>query len=155
MKVGIIVHSHTGNTLNVAQRLKEELEKAGHSANLMRVESVKEDTSQTKNIQLKTAPDVDGYDALIFGAPVWAFSISPVMGTYLAQIPSIKDKKVGCFITQHFPFAWMGGNRSLKQLNKACHEKGAVVFETGIINWSRKDREMRIVKLVERLRNSL
>ncbi len=31
MKIGIIVHSHTGNTLSVAQKIKERLVSGGHS----------------------------------------------------------------------------------------------------------------------------
>lgn len=151
MKVGIIVHSHTGNTLNVAKRLKERLEKEGHLVNLERVEAINENPSDAKNVQLKTSPDVLGYDIIFFGAPVWAFSLSSVMSTYLAQLPSLEGKKIGSFITQQLAFTWMGGNRSLKQMNRACQEKGAIIADSGIINWSRKERENNIDRLVERL----
>lgn len=71
MKVGIIIHSHTGNTLSVAERLKEKLVAVGHQATIDQVTAVNEDPSA--KVELKTMPDTSTYDALIFGAPVrWA-----------------------------------------------------------------------------------
>ncbi|MFZ5986519.1 MAG: flavodoxin family protein [Bacillota bacterium] len=151
MKVGIIVHSHTGNTLAVAQRLKEKLLAKGHSVNLEQVMAVNEDPSAAGNIQLKTVPDISDYDGLIFGAPVRAFSLSPVMKAYLSQLPSLKGKKVGCFVTQYFPYGWMGGTRSVKQMKKFCEAKDENVFAAGIVNWSHKEREKRITDVLERL----
>lgn len=151
MKVGIIVHSHTGNTLSVAQKLKEQLLAAGHSVTLEQVTAVNESPSAGGKIQLKTIPDPSSYDALIIGAPVQGFSLSPVMKVYLSQIPSLKGKKVSCFTTQLFPFAWMGGNRAIEQTKKACKTKGVNISETGIINWSRKDRDRKIRDVIEKL----
>ena len=37
VKVGIIIHSHTGNTLAVAEKLQERLMEAGHQAEIQRV----------------------------------------------------------------------------------------------------------------------
>lgn len=151
MKVGIIVHSHTGNTLSVAERLKEELISAGHSVNLERVTAMNEDPSASKNVQLRTIPDTSRYDALIFGAPVRAFSLSPVMKAYLSQIPSLQGKKTGCFVTQSFPFPWMGGNQTISVMKKACESKAAQIYETGIVNWSHKKREERIADVIHKL----
>lgn len=151
MKVGIIVHSHTGNTLVVAQKLKEELTALGHLVTLEQVTAVNEDPSAAANVQLKTIPDISDYDALFFGAPVRAFSLSPVMKLYLSQIPSLQGKKVSCFITQSFPFPWMGGTRTIKQLKKLCEVKGAQVAESAIVNWSSKQREKMMSDLTRKL----
>jgi menaquinone-dependent protoporphyrinogen IX oxidase len=96
MKIGIIVFSQTGNTHSVALRLKEQLSAAGHSANVERVEISGELGRGATNFQLKTRPEVDPYDALVFGAPVMAFSLSPVMTSYLEQIASLQNRKVAC-----------------------------------------------------------
>ncbi|MCX7745354.1 MAG: flavodoxin domain-containing protein [Clostridia bacterium] len=151
MKVGIIVHSHTGHTLSVAQRLKDMLAAKGHDVNLEQVTAVNEEPSSGGNTELKTIPDIHAYDVLIFGAPVRAFSLSPVMKVYLSQLRSLKGKKIGCFLTQHFPYSWMGGNRSIKQMKRICEAKGEMVFETGIVNWSHKNRERKINDVLERL----
>ena len=41
------------------------------------------DKPQSKDIQIENPPEVAGYDALIFGAPVHAFSLAPAMKVYL------------------------------------------------------------------------
>jgi len=151
MKIGIIVFSQTGNTHSVALRLKEQLSAAGHSANVERVEISGELGRGATNFQLKTRPEVDPYDALVFGAPVMAFSLSPVMTSYLEQIASLQNRKVACLVTQFFPYPWLGGNRAIGQMRKICEMKGATVCGTGIVNWSRKRRDQQIAQVVDRL----
>lgn len=151
MKVGIIIHSHTGNTLSVAQKLRDSLLTAGHSVNLERVTVVNENPSAAGNVQLQSIPDTRDYDVLIFGAPVRAFSLSPVMKAYLSQLPSLQGKKAGVFVTQFFPSPWMGGSRAINQMKKACESKGINVSETGIVNWSNKQREKMISDVLVKL----
>lgn len=151
MKVGVIVHSKTGNTLSVAKRIQDKLIAAGHSVNLEQVVAVNEDPSAAGNIKLKTIPDTSIYDMLIFGAPVHGFSLSPVMKLYLSQLQTLKGKKVGCFITQSFPFPWMGGSRSIRQMITICKDKSGNVYEAGIVNWSNKERERKIADILEKV----
>lgn len=154
MKIGIFVHSKTGNTLSVAQRLQEKLTLAGHSASILRISAVNDEEIDFKKIELNDKPNAQGFDILMFGAPVRGFSLSPVMQYYLTSIGSLKDKKTACFMTQSFPYPWMGGNRAMKQLCKICTDKGANIFETGIINWSNATkRETLIQSLLEKLCN--
>lgn len=150
MKIGIIVHSHTGNTLSVAQRLKEALAASGHSVTLERVTAVDENPNAAMNAKLKDIPDTSKYDVLIFGAPVRGFSLSPVMKLYLAQLPALNGKKVGCFLTQSFPHPAMGGNQAMGQFRKACEAKGASIFQNGIVNWS-MGREKKIANVIEKM----
>lgn len=154
MKVGIIVYSKTGNTLSVAERLKEKLKKEGCSVNLEQVETVDENPAESKNFKLKNIPDIKKYDILFFGAPVWAFSLSGVMNSYLSEIPSLMGKKVGVFVTQQFPYAWMGGKHSVKKMKTICQEKGAVILDTGVINWSHPKRESQIAEIIDNFSNA-
>jgi flavodoxin len=149
VKIGIIVHSATGNTYFVAQNLKEELLREGHSVSLEKVIAVNDRQQDVRKVQFKTIPNVSGYDALIFGAPVRGFSLSPVMSAFLAQIATLQGKKNKCLVTQFFPYPWMGGNRAIKQMKKICELKGAKVIGTGIVNWSSKHRNEKIAYLVE------
>jgi flavodoxin len=149
MKVGIIVHSNTGNTLSVAKKLKEKLLAKGHWANIEQVTAVNEKPSPNEKIQLKTIPDTSNYDALIFGAPVQALSLSPVMNMYLSQLPPLNNKKVICFMTQQFPYRWMGGTRAINQIKKICQAKTGSIEEAGVINWSHKERERKIDNVIE------
>ena len=151
MNIGIIVHSHTGNTLSVAEKLKDKFLAEGHLVTLEQVTAVNEDPAAAANVELKTIPDIAGYDVLILGSPVRAFSLSPVMLLYLNQLPSLQGKKISCFVTQQLPFAWMGGNRSIKQMKKAIISKNGTVVETGVVNWSSKKREDLITDIINRL----
>lgn len=149
MKVGIIVYSKTGNTLSVAKKLEEAFLKAGHSVNLEQIATVNEDPSKTQSIVLKTSPDPGGYDAVVFAAPVWAFSMCSVMRLYLSQLSTLEGKKVGLFVTQSFSKAWLGGNHAIRQMEQACKSRKATIWKTGVINWSNKKREEQIAALLE------
>ena len=151
MNIGIIVHSHTSNTLSVAEKLKEKFMADGHLVTLEQVTAVNEDPASATNVELLAIPDTNGYDMIIFGAPVRAFSLSPVMLLYLNQLPSLQGKKISCFVTQQLPFACLCGNRSIKQMKKAIIAKNGTVHETGVVNWSSKKREDLITDLISRL----
>lgn len=148
MNVGIIIHSHTGNTLSVAERIRDGLVNAGHTASLEQVKAVNGDPNSQGKVELSIIPDTSQYDVLIFGAPVWAFSLSTVMNEYLMQLNSLEGKKVYCFVTHKLPFACMGGNHSVKQMKSICTKKGGKVVKKGTISWSSKKREDNIKALV-------
>jgi len=151
MNIGIIVFSQTGHTHSVALRLQEKLSAAGHSATVERVEISGELGPGATNFQLKTRPEVDTYDALVFGAPVLGFALSPAMKSYLAQIASLKGKQVACFVTKSLPFYWTGGNQAIHKMGEICESKGGAVCGSGIVVWSSARREQMITDVVERL----
>lgn len=149
MKIAIIVHSHTGNTYSVAENLRKRLIQAGHSVNIEKVIAIKDDQTEVAKVQLQTNPDLSTYDGIIFGATVRGFSLSVVMTAYLSQVLSLKGKKIICYVTQFFPYAWMGGKRAIAQMSEICESKGAHISGMGIINWSHKQRKNRIDALTE------
>ena len=152
MHIGIIIFSRTGNTLSVAEKIRDACLSCGHSVAIERVTAENEDPNNKLPLRLKTLPVPSGYDAIIFGAPVQAFSLSPIMKAYLNQIPKISDKKVYCFVTQQFQKPWMGGTRAIKQMRRLCEAKGATVTETGIVNWSFISRDAQIFEIVTRFK---
>jgi flavodoxin len=148
MKIGIVVHSQTGNTCEVAQKLQEKLSASGNEVEIQRVRMVGGDKPQGKDIKIENPPDVGRYDALIFGAPVHAFSLAPAMKVYMEQIASLQDKKVACFVTKAMRFNWTGGTRATGQMKQICQDKGAVISGTGIVVWN-KQRNEKIAEMVE------
>jgi flavodoxin len=154
MKIGIIVHSSTGNTLSVAERLAERFRTDGHSAVVERLK-VLGDAKPGQDVDFEALPDLNEYDALVFGAPVAAFSLSPAMQKYMRLAKKERADRVALLITQHFPYSWMGGSRARGQLKKAVEGLGYRVVATGIINWSRKEREKQIAEVVEKLGSGL
>lgn len=156
MKIGLLVHSNTGHTFSVAEKLRDKLSAGGHLVDLRRIEPVGgENTNEMdiNRIQFNPAPDVSGYDYLIIGGPVRGFSISPVLKAYLSKIPSLKSQKIDLFVTQSFPFPWMGGKTTISQMTKLCEGKGAVINNTGIVNWSGSKAEKGTRQVVESLGN--
>jgi NAD(P)H dehydrogenase (quinone) len=147
------VHSHSGNTLCVAEKLLEQFQAKGHEATIERVVAANEDPSAAAHVVLKIIPDTSIYDILIFAAPVRAFSLSPVMKPYLSQLASLKNKKIGCFVTEQLPYPWMGGNKAIQIMKKLIEEKEGEVLITGIVNWSSKKRDQMITDSVNRLIN--
>lgn len=139
MRIGIIVHSKTGNTYSAAERIKGELSNIGHQVSIEKVIPFDDKaTTVVDRVKLRSTPDTGEYDGIIFGAPVWGFKVSSVMEAYLNQIKSLKDKKVACFVTQSFPFPWLGGNNSTEQMKRICESKGAIVAVTGTANRTKK-----------------
>ena len=156
MKIGMFIHSNTGNTYSVAEKLQNKLIAGGHTVVMKKLEPVGgENTNENNinNIKFEPLPDVSGYDALIFGAPVRGMSISPVLAAYLSKIATLKNQKVDLYVTQYFPYPWMGGKHAISQMKKICEDKGATVTKTGIVNWKNKKREQLITEVVDQLGN--
>lgn len=139
MKIGIIVYSQTGNTYSAAEQIKERLVRAGHSVEINRITIIGKTSG--KEIQFDFIPEVDNYEALVFAAPVQAFSLAPVMKAYLAQLASLKDKKIACLVTKQLPFNWTGGNQAISQMEKICQTKSGKVSGSVIVNWQPAKRE--------------
>ncbi|TAH73860.1 MAG: flavodoxin [Anaerolineaceae bacterium] len=151
MKIGIIVYSHSGNTLSVAQKIEQALRGSGHTVGIEMVEPVNGDPNSSAPVKLKTAPDISPYDAIIFASPVQAFTLARVMKLYLSELPSLTGKKTYCFVTQHLKKTWMGGKRAIRLISEACKVKGVDIISSGIINWSSSARDQQIDELVKRL----
>jgi NAD(P)H dehydrogenase (quinone) len=148
MKIGIIIYSQTEHTYSVATKLKEKLLADGHDPEIEKVIPTGEVHPGSKTIKFETQPRVDPYDALIFGAPVHAFSLAPAMKAYLEQIKSLQDKKIACYVTKGLPFHRTGGNKAISIMKKICESKGGTVVGTEIIVW-RGGRQKQIADLVE------
>ena len=150
MKIGIIVHSQTGNTYAVALKLQEKLLANGHTVTVERLKMTGGDKPGTGKMQIENAPDTGTYDALVFGAPVQAFSVSRGMEAYLRQIPSLQGKKVACFVTKGLAFHWTGGSQAIAKMKKICESKDGTICGTGIVVWNQQ-REQTIATVVDAL----
>jgi len=155
MKVGIIVYSQTGNTLGVAEKIRDEIQRKGHEVVLERVRAEGDDPNSKAPLRLTEAPDPNGYDAVVFASPVQAFNLAQVMKLYFQQMPKFETKKVCCFVTQHFAKPWLGGNKAIRQMGDYCGQKGATVTETCIINWTNKQREEQIATAVRTIADAV
>lgn len=148
MKIGIIVHSFSGNTYSVAEKMKGVFEEKGHSVEVVRLNVIDENPNSF-DVRIEEFPDVQGYDLVIFGGPVRAFSISPALKFYLNSLPDLEGKKAGCFVTQQLPYKWMGANRTIRQISGILKQKNAQVLKTGAASWSEKKKEQSISALLD------
>jgi len=151
VNIGIIIYSQTGNTRSVAQRVCEKLAAAGHRATLEEIKVSGAVHPGSKSFRFDACPDPGRYDAVVFGAQVMAFSLSPVMNGYLCQVASLQGKKAALLVTEAFPYAWMGGTRAINRMRKLCASKGAIVRGAAIVNWMNKKRPAMIADAVEKL----
>lgn len=148
MKVGIIVYSQTGHTYSVASKLYEKIKKDGHDVKLEKIEAERDMKKKPEVFEITNSPKVDGYDVIIFASYVEAFMLCPVMRRYLETIPLLKNKEVLCLVTQHFPYAWLGGNSAIRKMKSLCQSKEATIQTTGVINWTNKKRESMIESVI-------
>jgi hypothetical protein len=146
----MIVYSQTGNTLSVAETLREKLVASGHGVTLEQIEVVGE-VSPGQPVHFKTVPDPTPYDTLVLAAPTQAFSLVEVMKQYLAQVDSLEGKAAACLTTEFFPYPWMGGSRAIRQMTDLAQAKGATVRGGGVVNWSKRRRERQIVEVTDHL----
>ncbi len=151
MIIGLIIYSHTGNTRTVAQKIAEKLTVSGHEVKIEEIAINGNTPAQAGKFELTTIPAVEDYETLIFGSPVQAFALNPVMKAYLQQLASLQGKKVAIFVTKHLPMLWMGGTGAVATMKKTCEAKGAKVMGTEIVVWSEKKRQESIQKCVEHI----
>ena len=147
MKVGLIVYSQTGNTLGVAEKIRDAIQKKGHEVALKRVQTTG-DSNKGEPVRLSSAPNPNEYDAVIFASPVQAFNLAKGMKLYFQQMPKLEAGNVCCFVTQHFSKPWLGGNKAIRQMEDYCRQKGSSVAKTGVVNWTNKQREAQIDAVV-------
>jgi flavodoxin len=150
MKIGLIVYSYTGHTRSVADQIAATLSAEGHDVAVEAVKARDENPNNRAAVELVSRPDPAPYDQLILGAPVNGFQLAQVMQTYLRSQPDFGGKPVRCFVTHHFPKAWLGGTQTNAQFRKLLTAAGATVVDTGVVNWSSKKRDQDIVELVAR-----
>ncbi|PKL67238.1 MAG: flavodoxin [Methanobacteriales archaeon HGW-Methanobacteriales-1] len=148
MKIGIIVYSKTENTYSVAQKLQKKFQES-HEVEIESVVPAGEVPMKAKNVEFQSKPELESYDALIFGAPVHAFSLAPPMKSYLEQLDSLQDKKIACFVTKGLKFNWTGGNQAIGKMKKICESKGGKVVGTDIVVWN-KSRDQKIDEMIRK-----
>ena len=152
MNIGILVNSKTGNTLSVAEKLRDKLLALGHTVALEKVVASNDGEMDIQKIVISNPPSTQIYDMLVFAAPVNGFRLAFAMQAYLRDLPSLEGKRLAGFVTEAFPFPWMGGNQALKGMEKLVNAKGGTLIATGVVNWRSPDkREVLITRTIEKI----
>ena len=159
MNIAIIVHSKTGTTRKFADRIADRLKKDGHSINVIQIETdvliESGSVRSCKRFSITNLPDIKAYDALLLGGPVWGFSASPVIVACMNALGDFGGKKVVPFVTQGFPFKFLGGKQAIGLMSRNAAEKKATVLPGAIISKLFHDIEADMDKAADSIASTL
>lgn len=134
MKTIVIYYGYGNHTRMIAEKIKEELScdmleikpRVPYSRDYDEVVNMTEDNLQTKETREIEELDIDlkDYDKIILGTPVWWYTITPPIRTFLKNY-DLSGKKVYPFATNA---GWLGS--TFKEIKELC--KGEVVSELSI-----------------------
>lgn len=143
MKKLVVYYSYTGNTKKIAKIIQEKLNcdileltpKIPFSTDYQTVvDEYQNNSIDNKKVEINNINiDFSEYDEIIIGTPVWWYTISPVVTTFLKKY-DLSTKKVYLFATNA---GWLG--RTFKDFEKLCtnahtDECMNVVFDENNIN---------------------
>lgn len=143
MKKLVVYYSYTGNTKKIAKIIQEKLNcdileltpKTPFSTDYQTVvDEYQNNSIDNKEVEINNINiDFSEYDEIIIGTPVWWYTISPVVTTFLKKY-DLSTKKVYLFATNA---GWLG--RTFKDFEKLCtnahtDECMNVVFDVNNIN---------------------
>lgn len=138
MNIIIIFHSKTGTTRKFAERIANKLQEDGHSTNLIQIETdVPIESGSVRRcakFSITNLPDITNYDTILLGGPVWAFSASPVIIECIKGLKDFQGKRVIPFVTQGFPFKFLGGKQAIALMSKYAVEKKAKTLPGFIVS---------------------
>jgi len=131
MKILIAYYSDTGNTEKIAQDVEKLL--SDQQVSIARVRPVKnyrDRFTQLLSAVFRRKPpveaavtDLEGFDLLVIGAPIWSRRPAPPMISYIEELQNCTDKPAVTFVS-----SLAGGYRD--SLRKKLEEKGLQVLET-------------------------
>ena len=122
----IVYYSYTGHTRMIAEKIKEILNcdilelkpKDPYSTDYQSVVDQEQDNeSNNKTIEIeKIAIDLSKYNKIILGSPVWWYSITPVVRTFLKE-NNLAGKVIVPFATNA---GWLG--KTFKEIESLCRD---------------------------------
>jgi len=153
MNVGIVIHTTSGHTLAFARAIEEILKQKGHEVEILYLRTVGRVTpTGSGNFSIKNPPELDEFNTVLFGGPVWAFKASPVIMKFLAdEVKSLKNKKALSFVTMGLPFKFTGGDRALRMMDEQLEASGADVVEGEKLLYFFKTDKEKMVAAAQRI----
>ena len=139
MKKLVVFYSYTGNTKMIAENIQRKL-----NCDILEIKPVKPYSTdyqtvvdeEQNNSSVGKTPDIqkidknlNDYDEIIIGTPVWWYTIAPVIRTFLTQ-NDLSNKTIKPFATNA---GWLG--HTFQEIQKLCPnskvDKGMnIVFES-------------------------
>ena len=114
MKKLVVYHSYTGNTKRIAEMIQKQLNcdilelqpKVPFSTDYQEVvDEYQNNSISNKEVEIKDIDlNLEAYDEIIIGTPVWWYTISPVVVTFLKKY-DLSGKKIYPYATNA---GWLG-----------------------------------------------
>lgn len=147
MNAGMVLFSHMGHTRQLGEALQQELEEAGHTVDLIVLETQEPFNLGADRTAIKPVPVVHDYDVLLLGSPVHGGRISAPMRAFLDEIEDFSGKPCVIFITHFLRRTW-GAEQTMAEFVDKCREKGARILETCAVRWFSLQRKKHIQSAV-------
>lgn len=128
MRTAIVYYSMSGNTKYAADKIAGRL-KASGEADIIRIEPKKAYPDKGakkflwggKSAVMGETPELqpyefelDKYDRIIFGTPVWASTFAPPLRTFINENPDVKGKKLAVFTC----YSGGGADKAIAKMKK-------------------------------------
>ena len=139
VKVLIIHYSKTGNAQRLADQIGRELVAEGKEVERIRLIEEKDHSFPGNALRalfrikgkIKEANfNLEGYDAIFFGTPVWAGSPAPALNRYLGKCRGLEGKEISIFVTYG---SGLGKGRAMRILEKMIEGKGGRVIQKSAV----------------------
>lgn len=146
MKTAIVYYSMSGNTKYVADKIADGIKTSGEVV-VIRIEPKKAYPDKGakkffwggKSAVMGETPalrsyefNIEEYDRIIIGTPVWASTFVPPLRTFINENPNVKDKKIAIFTC----FSGGGADKAIVKIKKYI---GIEKFEAELILIDPKD----------------
>ncbi len=151
MKVAIVYYSFSGNTQNVCEFIMNKLNKEGIATSPIVLKPKRETRSffnqgwlaflrrEVELLNIENIKTLSEYDFVIVASPVWAFTITPAMRSYLNKAQGLKGKKCAVLLTAG---GIKGAGRALEEFVSLIKGmEGEVVFKKVLVGKQTKDKE--------------
>lgn len=149
MKIGIVIHSQSGHTAQIAKFLGNAFTGKGHEVDISLLRTSGKVTPRSSSFELKSIPDVTDCDLILLGGPVWAFSASPVILRFINSLGRLTGKNVLCFVTKGLPFLWTGGTQALSKMNEELALSDATILDGEIMHLIGMPKEEKVKPVIE------
>ncbi len=135
MKIGIFVHSQSGNTARLALAVTHALREKGHDVSVELLRPVGKIRLGAGRVEFRNLPDASGFDVVLMGGPMRFLNASPVLISAVKQMKGLAGKKTLYFLTSFFPNGISGSARAHATMTGLFAGQGSVCLEGCSLAW--------------------
>ncbi|MCX6799350.1 MAG: flavodoxin family protein [Candidatus Diapherotrites archaeon] len=134
MNILVAYYSKSGNTEKVAKKIAESLQAKAHGVRLFKVMPVEELKAGQYSKTEKDLPlreplvNLQKFDLVVVGTPVWGFSPTPIITSYLRQMEGAKGKSFALFCA-----CSVIPGTTIKRMSSIISTKGGTVLDSLVI----------------------